>query len=262
MRDSLAQTPLHIVAMMGNEEETRRLASMRGTKVNAKDFNGFTPLAVAIHYGQLGCAKALLEHPRVDANPRDHTGRTLAHLAVERPSLAGLKLVMAKADPLQEEMSGSNAFGWAAFHGSFACVKHLCKTLDPKRADSQGMTPLMHAAMGGDVNVIRHLLPLSDLSARTSAGLSPLMFAAQMGRLKAVLELAAHFDPLEKDRDGKTALTHVSDTADMGAIDLRRVCETERYLRALTQARREMVAISRHVRAHAGSGLRAAAVRI
>lgn len=78
-KDRFDQTPLHRAA---NASVVRELVR-GGSKIEATDSNGFTPVWVAIRDGREETAHALIDSG-ASVDVRDASGRTLLHLAVER----------------------------------------------------------------------------------------------------------------------------------------------------------------------------------
>ncbi len=74
--------PLHRAIIEGHPEAVDALLKVPGIDVNGKEgINGFTPLALAAHLGDVEMTKKLLADPRVDLDAKDGHGRTALDLA-------------------------------------------------------------------------------------------------------------------------------------------------------------------------------------
>jgi ankyrin repeat protein len=110
-------TSLHTAAYNGHVEVSRLLLQYKAG-IDAHDFDGQTPLHVAVHYhGHVNVARLLVEHG-ADVNARDNSRNTSLHLASEtgRPDVVRL-LVEHGANMDAKDDEGRTAFQVASAYG-------------------------------------------------------------------------------------------------------------------------------------------------
>lgn len=89
--DTLFNTPLHLAALVDNQEVVKLLIE-RGADVNARNNRGWTPLHIAAYWNRKDIAKLLLEN---GANPTvgDSSGKTPKDAAIEAGNEEIAKLI-------------------------------------------------------------------------------------------------------------------------------------------------------------------------
>jgi len=157
--------------------------------VDARDFLGYTPLALAAQQNEAGRARELIVRG-ADLNARTK-GRRLTPLII------------------------------AAFHAALEAAHVLIEGgADVNAAMRDGSTALMIAAHGGNEQLVQALLARgANVNAATDSGFTPLMGAVEGRRAGLVKLLIRHgADVQARDKLGRTALQHAQDQGDPDVI--------------------------------------------
>jgi uncharacterized protein len=148
--------------------------------VNARQPDGATALAWAVHLGERRMAEALLD-AGADADTADEYGETPVTLAAANGD-AGLleRLVAAGGDARATRWNGETAVMIAAGAGSLDAVRQLVRHgADVNAAEPRaGQTALMWAAAEGHSDVVAGLVEAgATVDAASRTGFTPLVFA-------------------------------------------------------------------------------------
>lgn len=145
-------------AQKGQKDVVRALLK-KGAEVEAKDRNGWTPLAFAVNSGNTDISHILFDKG-ADVNAKDEHGTTALMLATskEDASIVVVKALIAKGADVNAK-----------------------ETII-------GLTVLMNAAQNGNADIVRILLANgADVNAKTEYGKTALMFAARNDDLSRIL---------------------------------------------------------------------------
>jgi ankyrin repeat protein len=251
------QRDLRLVDAVKRRDD-KAFAALLGAKadVNAKQPDGATALAWAVHLGERRMAEALLD-AGASADTADEYGETPVTLAaangdaglVERLVAAGgnagatrwngetavmiaagsgsldavRQLVRHGADVnAAEPRAGQTALMWAAAEGHSDVVAGLIESgAKVDAASKTGFTPLVFAAIKNDVASIRTLLHAgADPDRALVSGTKPIIVAMQFKQTAAALALLeGGADIGVRDRAGNTMLHLAAQTGDMRLVD-------------------------------------------
>lgn len=223
--DLLGWTPLHY-ACLGDKDDTDaivRLLMDHGAHINARGWDGTSPLHCAAKHGYVDAARTLVEagaavdaldstrmspfmwallSGQVDVSEylyefankklRDVNGRTSLHLAAMSNRVQLVKLVAGDVAANSRDKYGSTALHLVSSGGASHVITALIETChaDVHAIDAVRQTPLHRAARAGRednlIQLLEHGVRLYD---RDGRGATALHFAAESGREKAALSL-------------------------------------------------------------------------
>ncbi len=196
VRDTSGFSPLHLSVQSGALPITQLLVKMKSIQIDVRDFNGKTPLCVAVELNDTRSAELLLAS---GANPvaGDAQGKTSLHLSVKLQDTKILSLLLEKT--------------------SFIEVR-----------DDNGTTPLLEAMYRENAAAADVLVKAgASIHARDGSGESPLSYALKRGQplLGAVMNRNTINSP---DADGrsvlhvileaKPSLVYVQEALELGAF--------------------------------------------
>lgn len=172
-----------------------------------------SPLFIAIHMGNLGFVKELIEK---GANPldEDENGDTLLHYAASKGRLQILEYLVNDlgCNPATSGCNGCTTLHYAAHFQHFEVVKYLVEDphclLDPSVLDEYNQSALMYACRSGNLVIIRYLVECNKKAHMKMEHIlyydynrandfllrSPLCHACYMGRLPLVKYLIEECD--------------------------------------------------------------------
>ncbi len=202
-------TPLHVAVW--NDHIAIADQVIKKSDLNKKDFQGNTPLHLAIIQNHAEWAGILLERGAKPDEKNDN-GNTPLHLAAffGREEIAAM--LLDKVDAV--DMANQNLqtpLHYAAVGGSQAIFENLLVKGANADLTDRWENNLFHFAVAkGNTGFLLYLLQSSfsgKIHDKNSRNASPLHFAAAFGDLMTVqLVLSLGFDPLETDIKGRTAL--------------------------------------------------------
>lgn len=208
-------SPLHHA--VGNVELLQLLIE-KGSRVNAEDEDGETPLYIAVSYEDCESAQLLIERG-ARVNRANAEGQTPLHLASFEGDVHMVQLLINKGAQvnLSEGLSGKTPLHFAVSNESSACaqvlIDHGAKITS---VDGEGQTPLHLAAFNKTIDCARLLLEKgADLHSVTHEGQTPLHYAAMIGSL-AVAELLVNRGASinATDHEGHTPLYYALEGAE------------------------------------------------
>ncbi|KAH6903989.1 hypothetical protein BKA70DRAFT_1566309 [Coprinopsis sp. MPI-PUGE-AT-0042] len=173
--------PLHVAAFYGLEELILPAAQLQSPNARTT-IDERSPLMLALRYGHLACAKALLSLPGIDVNLVDRFSR--------------------------------DALSRAAFYGHLECVQLLAKApdIDINAVDDDGWTSLICAVLNGHTDIVKLLLALPGIATNVAdkQGWTALIHATRTGHIDTVKLLLGlpGIDINSRDVKGWTALKH------------------------------------------------------
>lgn len=91
--DANGFTPLAVAVRYGNDAMASLLLSSKKTEINQPNQDGRTPLILAARYGRLPLLRQLLNHPQIALNARDKDGYTALDWCLRQHNQAGKKLL-------------------------------------------------------------------------------------------------------------------------------------------------------------------------
>jgi len=162
--------------------------------VNAKDYEGWTPLHSAILRGHTEIAKLLIEKG-ADVNAKDKGGDTPLHLAPYMGDTEIAKFLIDNgADVNAKNKDGNTPLQYAAYGGHTEMAKLLISGgADVNAKTNDGRTPLYAAAMWGHTNTAKLLIEKgADVNAKDKSSTTPLKMAIKKKHRKTADLLRKH----------------------------------------------------------------------
>ncbi len=174
-------TPLHGAASCGDTNlKIVQMLAKHKVEVNARGYQGNTPLHVASYGGYVDIVRLLLSH-NADLHMRGDTGWTPLHLSADRGHLEVSRILLEHAAEVDARNGhGSTPFLLAAEQGTPDVVRLLLDhNADTKARDNDGDTALHSAALRGRLENAQILLELNpDINSLSNEGMTPLHHAS------------------------------------------------------------------------------------
>lgn len=178
-----------------------------------------TPFHLAVEYGSNLCLEVLLRQECVDADPRDHDGRTPLSLACEAAfdtSFIEMLLERPEVDPNSRDGTGRTPLSYAAAHAGPEMVEFFGtrEEVDWNARDHLGRAPLSYAAECGELDTLIYLLARREVlvDEADNNGRTPLSYAAAAGSVDKlqVLLVTRKVDPDREDAVGRRPLSYAA----------------------------------------------------
>uniref|UniRef100_A0A8C6L2I1 Ankyrin repeat domain 44 n=1 Tax=Nothobranchius furzeri TaxID=105023 RepID=A0A8C6L2I1_NOTFU len=207
--DFQGQTPL-MLAVAGGHLDTVSLLLERDAHVNMANSHGLTALHLGLLCGQEECVQCLLEH-EASVLLGDSRGRTAIHLAASRGHASWLSELLSIAcsespslPPLRDH-GGYTPLHWACYYGHEGCVEVLLEQKGCRCIDGNPFTPL-HCATLSLWRFESAAVGLHRII-RFCSCRTPLHAAAFAGHVDCVNLLLSHDAPVDSvDQSGRSAL--------------------------------------------------------
>ncbi|KAF4962094.1 hypothetical protein FSARC_9828 [Fusarium sarcochroum] len=208
--DNDGQSALHLSAASDVlEDETLPTLINAGADINLVDYNGQTPLLVAIQHGRWSAAAKLVQSG-ADLEVRLPDGKTVLHLAITMRNQEFTQVLISRGANVDRKLREHTPLTMAI---SSRCTPITAALIDsganPNLPSRNGNTPLLAAAATGHDETVRYLIAHgADPSAtQGQSGYSPMHMAAHKNQphiLRLLAESGAAVDIL--DRMGETPL--------------------------------------------------------
>ena len=205
------KTPLHLAVLYQPEAVQPLIAA--GADVNAKSENGSTPLYAAVVGGKSEAIQLLID-AGADVNAKNENGSTPLYAAIfDGKSEAIQLLIDAGADVNARGNYGQLPLNVAIRYHPQAIPTLIKAGADVNAKDSNEITPLYEAVVGGKSEVIQLLIDAgADVQAKNHNGQTFLDFAIQYKPKAIPALIKAGADVNAKDESGNapldTAITH------------------------------------------------------
>ncbi|CAK7352854.1 unnamed protein product [Dovyalis caffra] len=188
--DCFAETPLHISAMLGHLEFTRKILSRKPEFAQELDFRRSSPLHLATANGHLEVVKALLFVNSDVCFAQNRDGQNPLHIAVIKGRVDVLKeLVQTKPEAvLLRAERGETILHLCVKHYQLEALKFLVETIKDSgfinSEDEDGSTTLHLAVADREIEIISFLILKTaiEVNAVNSSGFTALDIALAQGR--------------------------------------------------------------------------------
>lgn len=194
----------------GDTVQIKKLLDL-GANIDAKTFEGVTPIIFAVSYGYTNVVKLLLKYGP-DLNKAPYDGRTAINTAGINDNIEiGELLILAGANIHKKDRYGYDALHNAVLSNYYSFVDMLLYyNANADAASRDGSTSLNLAAYFGFYDIVELLVQYgADIELADDSGFTPLMSAAQEGHYEVVKYLLGLGVKLEKvNSQGQTALCY------------------------------------------------------
>ena len=203
------------------EHGTAELLLSVGADVNTSDDYGDTPLTLAAANADSDLIEKLLE-AGADPHAARWNGETALMFAAGAGLADSVELLIAKGARLDatESRRGQTALMWAAAEGHTAVVELLIrKGADVNTTSQTGFTPLAFAVTRNDLESIANLIEAGPIPMRRRRMAVPVNMAAAYGHpdaLRILLKAGAGFS--KADKEGRTPLYSAAEAGDAESV--------------------------------------------
>ena len=183
-------TPLYIASHDGQVDMVKLFLAQEGINVNIREKHMFTSLRAAAQNCHTEVVKLLIASENIDVNLADIIGCTPLHFAVNRnkETVVQTLLTCATIDVNRKGSFGSSPLHDASIRGHDGVVRLLVghKDIELNSNNNGCSTAISIAAREGHVEVVKVLLGCVgiDINKPNSAGCPPLMLAVMFGHFK------------------------------------------------------------------------------
>ena len=195
------RVPSHLVTGLGlaamfNLVQLARLLIESGVEVDAKDYQGRTPLHVASWKGHKGIVALLLENGADAKAVGDECGWNALHFAAEAGHESVVLFLLDNTDLEVDSVSaaGQTALHWAAFNEHSHVVELLYERgADVNARNARGETALHYSALLRHIDMLKQLLKYgASVNSRTDSGQTVLELAEMSEETDAAQVLLEH----------------------------------------------------------------------
>ena len=226
--DIYGYTPLHVAVRFGNVASVEKLLTS-GSSPLIKDTCGYNCLHTAVTFKRRGVFKCLLEHPKITemSNATNNDGDLPIHLAL-RKGLTNFVIPLLKSTRCQiTDKDDNNYLHLAALAGDHKTIENLLTYPFVKSminaTNSSGKTPLHCSIIGSDLGCIYILLDHGAMANKCDSGCTPFMYACSDGKLQsAKLLFEAH--PFQRDWKDDQGNTALHLAAKNGSVTTTNYC--------------------------------------
>ena len=182
----------------GNVDIVRHLVIDKHCDVNAKGWNGYTPLHYACEKGHFEIVKILTNHPKCNIEAENNSNDRPLHKACKSGNVDILRhLVIDKhCDVNAKGRNGYTPLHYACEKGHFEVVEFLTNhpQCNIEAENNYNDRPLHKACGSGNVDILRHLVidKHCDVNAKWRNGYTPLHYACEKGHFEIVKILTNH----------------------------------------------------------------------
>lgn len=204
--NSISLSPLMIACAAGHSDIVRLLLT-KCADADHQTSSGKTSLMESCYYGQVECAKLLVEYGS-SWMARDNSGFSALHYAADGGNIDMVNFVLDANVPV-DDVSDETMSGWtplmrvAAVSGNGAVAQVLlARGAEVNRKDNDGNTPLMLASLNGFDDLVRVLLENdADPYIKSSHGRTSIDFATSFRRENVLGQLETALDINLEDED-------------------------------------------------------------
>ncbi len=171
-----------IAAHKGYENEVLRLLN-KGANINAKSYEGVSPLMYAVSGGHARLVKMLILNG-ADVNAKPEDGRSALITATQKGQQEiAEELLIAGANVHERDKYGASPLLYASAYNNYSlCDLLLFYGANPNQTDTQQTSPLMAATYAGNIGVAEMLINEGAIvDAEDENGITALMMAVQNG---------------------------------------------------------------------------------
>ncbi|XP_017884422.1 rabankyrin-5 [Ceratina calcarata] len=202
-------TPLHLCCQWGLEQVVQTLIE-HGANVNARDFEGKTPIHVAIQNQHSPIISLLLCHPNIDLTKRDKKGLTPFATALTYRNNKAAQAILERLPKAAEQYDnkGRNFLHTAIQKNDMESILFLLSIqvdVNSRVHDITQTPPLHLAAVSGNEMLVRSLIlagaRVNDTDANRNTALHAAAKAGHAAIVSALLQNNISFDAVNADGD-------------------------------------------------------------
>ncbi|PKS06689.1 hypothetical protein jhhlp_006763 [Lomentospora prolificans] len=212
---------LHHAALLDRDDDSIGVLILAGADVNARDKEGFTPLATAVSKGHYTSARQLLEYG-ADLETKLPGDKPILHLAIQERDQSLCDLLIEWEANLEEEYLDHTPLTFAITMACFDIAHSLINAgADINNKSPNGNFPLLSAISAEHVSLTDQLLGLgASVNVASSRGYYPIHMAAHRNRVDMLRQLVAAGSEIDPETtDGETPLWIAVKLRNQEAID-------------------------------------------
>ena len=226
--DTEGYTPLQMAVRYGNLACMEQLLAS-GLSPLVKDKCGYNCLHIAVMFKRKVIFKHLLKHPKITemSNDTNNDGDLPIHLALQKGLSTFVTLLLKSTYCQVTYKEDNNYLHLAALAGDEKTMEnlltyHFAESM-MNATNSSGKTPLHCSAISGNPGCIYHLLDQGAMACKCHYGKTPFMYACSEGNLQcAKLLLEAH--PFQRDWKDDEGNTALHLAAKSGSPNMTNYC--------------------------------------
>ena len=197
IEDNEKANAFHVLATHKHESDSEDSAIFKmlleqGLDINAKNYQGDTPLMIASARGRAELVKIMLSCRNLDLNATNHANHSAIYQAVRKDQAVIVEILLkAGAESVAHLRNGFTPFSVACSNGNMDIATMLIKKVVLSGHINAGAdfnsTPIFLAAYGGYTDIVKLLLDHgAEYTCRRVSGFSPLHAACSNGHLNVV----------------------------------------------------------------------------